>query len=69
MSEYIVTEFDLHSTEWISEYGQIVRCRDCKLRTTYSENEYERISVCGRIASNYRVRDDDFCSWGERRDA
>lgn len=63
-------------TEYVYDMGdcrdpireRIVRCRDCKLRSTYSENEYERISVCRRIASNYRVRDDDFCSWGIKKE-
>lgn len=78
MSEYVVELDGKHSIAlklaFIEEAcggdfirGEIVRCRDCKLRSTYSENEYERISVCRRIASNYRVRDDDFCSWGERK--
>lgn len=73
MSEYIVRETDLESTEWISEYEEIVRCRDC----VYMCAEYSTVDKHGEVISTGYLcewtelwtKPDGFCSWAERRDA
>lgn len=69
MSEYIVTEFDLASTEWINEYEQIVRCEDCKhyCESTVDEDGDGEPSWCTYWEHEW-LRDDGFCAWGERRE-
>lgn len=43
----------------------VVRCKDCKYRYGDKDEPY-----CSRINpySGMRVEDEDFCSWGERKD-
>lgn len=60
MSEYIATEFDLASTEFLSEYEEIIRCRGCKC---VSIDEFG-IGWC--IENCREVKPWDFCAWGER---
>lgn len=48
-----------------TEHEPIVRCRDCKHRETRGLRNY-----CAAHAGGYpEVSHDDFCSFGERRDA
>lgn len=66
MSEYIATVFDLASTEFLSEYEQIVRCKDCVYFDKYENDE---ISVCYRFDNEQPiVEPDGFCAWGERKE-
>lgn len=59
MSEYIATEFDLASIEFISEYEEIVRCMDCKhWRRFYPESE-QRFGTCRTW--RYTTRFDGYC--------
>lgn len=72
MSEYIVTEFDLSSTEWISEYEQIVRCCDCKHFTPKGTHKFENgktnADFCEYVRGwMLRITPDGYCKWGERR--
>lgn len=84
MIEYIVTEFDLPSTEWISEYEQIVRCRDCKYadEVTWpasSKVPPDYLDCGGPLVETWDYYNDEpkdnpvppngFCFYGERRDA
>lgn len=42
----------------LGEYAEVVRCKDCRHRDLFS---------CP-LADNDFQKDDDFCSWGERRE-
>lgn len=49
--------------------SEIVRCRDCKWHRS-GQNEVDSWSIC--IEPTLRashVCDDDYCSWGERKEA
>lgn len=73
MSEYIVRETDLESTEWISEYEEIVRCRDCK-HYEYDVFRFggcfEETPCCNRDWNGEpvlaEVEPNGFCAWGEK---
>lgn len=58
-------EFDRGQYEkgWHDRDAEIVRCKDCKWRGKHG---------CYRNRDSYtwynRPKDDDFCSWGERRE-
>lgn len=65
MSEYIATEFDLASTEFISEYEEIVRCRDCKYFATDKLGDYCTLFDFEDVKN----MEDKYCAWGERRGA
>lgn len=79
MSEYIATEFDLASTEFISEYEEIVRCRDCKHvhhRPDWQPDKRFKpkdIWICeaewcmGFEGDHPLVEPDGFCKWAIRR--
>lgn len=47
---------------------EVVRCKDCKYRANGWSNE----SFCGKrvggMSATAELKDDDFCSYGERRD-
>jgi len=45
-----------------SEWAQVVRCKDCKW---FGENDFP-YTLCHRIVE--AVEDNDFCSYGERRE-
>ena len=46
---------------------EVVRCKDCKYRYY---NEYQEMYCCERLADGFDtvVCQDDFCSYGERKD-
>ena len=62
--------FGSHYADHECEYDfmPIVRCKDCRHRY-YADNRvpHERTWVCERFA-NEEITDNDFCSWGERRE-
>lgn len=45
---------------------EVVRCRDCKHRNTEECAMWIECSCCGSQAD--WCKDDDYCSWGERRE-
>lgn len=49
--------------------AEIVRCKDCKWHKK-GRNEVDSWSICTEhnIRAGY-VQDDDYCSWGERKEA
>ena len=50
------------STLPAADVVEVVRCKDCIISYCNSDGDF----VCGRTGVN--VDDDDFCSYGERRD-
>ena len=44
----------------------VVRCRDCKWRKKTLKGDYGCVARFGMSAC-VRLKDDDFCSYGERR--
>ena len=50
--------------ELIESYENIVRCKDCYYYDK-GENEVDAWEYC--IFLRHNTSDDDFCSWGERR--
>ena len=79
MTEYIVTEFDLASTEFISEYEEIVRCRDCVHFNNYHNKCHRQQGVIVVLGDIVRIDEqkekliltdaepDGFCAWAVRR--
>ena len=63
MPEYIIKVTDEFSEQMkargMSDEYELIRCIDCKHRDTYE--------CMGRDAF-YGLKDDDFCSWGEREE-
>lgn len=68
-----VDEYD-KDIEWIVRYNgttthkfepicRLVRCKDCK----YAHRLPEALT-CRRLAQWYQVKDDDYCSYGEREE-
>lgn len=49
--------------EEVMELAKIVRCRDCKLFKTISGEHW-----CMRYSFGLRTTDDNFCSYGERKE-
>ena len=52
-----------------AEAVEVVRCRECKWHRS-GQNEVDTWSIC--IEPTLRaahVQDDDYCSWGERKEA
>ena len=43
----------------------VVRCKDCK---RFVDNKEARVQYCTRELKNLRVKPDDFCSYGERKE-
>ena len=43
---------------------EVVRCKDCR----YHHYENGEIPYCERMDYGYGLKDDDFCSKGERKD-
>ena len=49
---------------------EVVRCKDCKHCKKY-KNRFDPMAnlfMCVRLAYGWRVDEDDFCSYGERRE-
>ena len=44
---------------------EVVRCKDCKFQKIESGWNCKRYKFCGNF--DYPMGDDDFCSWGERK--
>ena len=56
---HIDTEFKDGKLNVVAEWqGELVRCKDCRHRDLFS---------CP-LADNDFQKDDDYCSWGERRE-
>ena len=57
--------------EGLADIVQVVRCKDCKhCRTaSWGEKYCSRKQVDGVYSELSNLSDDDFCSYGERKDA
>lgn len=49
----------------IGKWTELVRCKDCKWLFI---DEFEPVQFCRRTPMNERVKDNDFCSRGEKND-
>ena len=48
---------------------EVVRCKDCKHRVVgWNNGAYHCGNPCYGMASGVELKDDDFCSYGERRE-
>ena len=47
--------------------AEVVRCKDCKHKETWHKNEAFGYDICG-VSGLCVVEDNDFCSYGERKD-
>ena len=62
-----ITENGYEHERWLPVREEIVRCRDCKHWMDY-EHEFEpNLGYC-REFDREEVRDNNFCSFGERRE-
>ena len=50
-------------TEPAADAVEVVRCETCKYHIY--DSEYDR-HWCNRLLSTFEIRNDDFCSYGER---
>lgn len=68
MAEYIVRETGYPGTLKQEIVGELVRCRDCEwYKTNYTWNGKER-KVCGIEPFEPIRQEEDYCSYGERRE-
>ena len=68
MVEYIVRETGYPGTLKQEIVGELVRCRDCEwYKTHYSWNGKER-KVCGIEPFEPIRQEEDYCSYGERKE-
>lgn len=64
MAEYIMKEeTDMNGIDCYIRKGELIRCKDC-IHHHYEKGE---IPYCDRIDYGYGWKDDDFCSYAERR--
>lgn len=45
----------------------VVRCKDCKYYKMLTDYRESRLPVCDRRKLNVEMHEDDFCSYGERK--
>lgn len=51
------------------EMGEVVRCKDCRFSETYQNDSSGAMALyCKAFTFQRVVADDDFCSFGERRE-
>lgn len=68
MTEYIVRETGYPGTLKQEIVGELVRCLDCEwYRTNYTWNGKER-KVCGIEPFEPIRQEEDYCSYGERKE-
>ena len=67
--EKVVEELCRKHTEEIASMPTIVRCKECDMSEVY-QNDSSGVMAryCRAFAPNRMVADDDFCSYGERKD-
>ena len=71
--EWIISEEDLGCDGAYFSYEEVVRCKNCKF---FDHSDFGKGEEywCKHFASTYdtthchRVMEDDFCSWGEKRE-
>lgn len=63
---HIDTELKDGKVNVVAEWqGELVRCKDCSHRFY---DKYNDCFMCDRHEYGEYFEDDDFCSWGERRE-
>lgn len=75
MQVFLAEKPDAHYPGWYAglleeiptaDVAPVVRCKDCTHTTLYKDSEgLYCTSICGLFT---RVMDDDYCSYGERKD-
>ena len=48
---------------WNDNHGELIRCKDCKHRDPENHS-----CDCGCWHMPYKTKDDDYCSYGERKE-
>ena len=61
--EFVVPHGQMLKIIGLDDIVQVVRCKDCKYRHTFSSGH----TICNRHFP-YLAKDNDFCSYGERKD-
>ena len=64
MREWIVPAEDIGVDGAYFDYQEILRCKDCK----YHFYENDNIPYCANIDYGYGWRDEDYCSYAERKE-
>ena len=49
-----------------ADFVEVVRCKDCKY---CEQSKYSNVMFCDWHREYFRTKPDDFCSYGERKDA
>lgn len=58
-----------NTVEELKEYSGLVRCKDCRHSRVYqTDSKGTMQTYCVAFIMSRTVTDDDFCSWGERRE-
>ena len=60
------TDYNPPSYEWVDNTGEIVRCKDCKNNYNTCFNHGINEPMCD--FTDRKLREDDFCSYGEKRE-
>ena len=70
IEQYIDMASRLAELEWrLGEAVQVVQCRDCRHSRVYQTDSNGTMQTyCVAFVMLRSVTDDDFCSWGERRE-
>ena len=64
-NRYFEVKFDIEGFP-AADVAPVVRCKDCTHTTLYKDSEgLYCTNICGLFT---RVMDDDYCSYGERKD-
>lgn len=48
-----------------ADFVEVVRCKDCRM---FVDNKEAKVTYCTRECKNITVNEDDFCSYGERKE-
>ena len=77
-SEFGISDSDIEAKETIDDAPTIdavpvVRCRECKFYREFRTKRYNQLMrLCYRMGKHdmeYPVKPDDFCSYGQRKEA
>ena len=60
------TALEVIETENAVDVVEVVRCKDCIGKAHWYKNDYG-LTICG-LSGLFVVEDNDFCSYGERRE-
>ena len=64
IKQIVVNDYNHDKTQLFVE---VVRCKDCKDHDSWSHTCVHWTHHCTPPGYSYKVNEDDYCAWGERR--